>query len=114
MQSDSNEFLRSYICGLLTLGLLVALVTLLVPGCGSVSLAAPDAATISVNAPDGVAETWSLADGGTSDALQQADIVLSAEHSGSPDVGRIDALPICDPQIQHYDCPQPRCDCQDR
>ncbi len=24
------------------------------------------------------------------------------------------ALPTCPPEILHYDCPQPKCDCRDR
>ncbi len=32
----------------------------------------------------------------------------------SPSINPVDALPVCPAAIKAFDCPQPKCDCQDR
>jgi hypothetical protein len=90
------------------------IVTLLsVSGCGSVTLQGDaQALGASVDVEQTVGADAGVEDGQPDGASAATDLPSETETHPSIDAGA--SLPICPEAIGHQDCPQPKCDCQDR
>jgi hypothetical protein len=82
------------------------LLAVLIPGCGSVELASQ------VSQMEGEHDANQV----VTDSSIEVKLMETSTEDTSIDERYYDigAFPICPPAITHPDCPQPKCDCQDR